>query len=147
MLTITLKYCLSSLILFSILTCFGCFLDQVSDEETILEMYADVMRAYAREDLKGIMEPIDKDFISEVRDQTDYEELKSTRADFILDNSNVKIDFRNIRINITESDAIVQYLVMLETDLVNSSWTQIDTLQKDGGDWKIITWRVSGETH
>ncbi|MFC1493425.1 nuclear transport factor 2 family protein [candidate division KSB1 bacterium] len=147
MLTTIMKNCLIFLVFLMTLTGVGCFLDNTSDEEVILEIYADVMRAYAREDLKGIMDPIDKDFTSDVQYQTDFEELKSTKADFILKNSNVNVDFRNIRINITEDDAIVQYRVLLETDQMSSSWTQIDTLHKKNGGWKIISWRVSGETH
>lgn len=147
MLMIYGKYCIITLLFLIFLTAIGCSFDNATDEEIILDMYADVMRAYAREDLKGVMDPIAKDFNSEVKSQTDYEELKSTKADFILNNSNVRIEFRNIRLNISDNDAIAQYNVILETDQMNSTWVQIDTLHKDGGRWKIISWRISGEQH
>jgi len=120
----------------------ACAVSNVDEEGEILEMYAQSMRAFAREDLRGVMKNISKDFRSSFENQQNYEEVSEFRRLFILNNSNVSIDFRDINIGINKSKAIVELKVYVYTDQIETSWAEIDTLRKKRGKWEIVSWNI-----
>lgn len=123
----------------SIISCGNAFQD---DSEAILDIYAEIMFAYSREDLHGIMKNISKDFHSNVDNQKSYKELKESMTEFIKNNSNVSIEFRNIELEIEKSNAVAFYDVKLVSNRNIESWSRIDTLKKSWGTWEIISWSI-----
>jgi len=141
------KYGKNTLLLLTALLCLvfliaACAVNNVSEEEKILEMYAQSMRAYAREDLHGVMKNISRDFHSSVDNQKNYDEVQEYRSLFIRKNSNVSVDFRGINIEVNKSKAIVKLKVHVRTDQAEDSWAEIDTLRKRWGKWEIVSWNI-----
>ena len=118
----------------------GCSVSVDDDHEAILDTYVLTMRAFSREDLRGVMKNISKDFQSNEENQTNYDEVFQFRRLFILNNSNVSVNFTEISINIEESQAIVSLRVNVRTDQTINEWDEIDTLEKRGGNWEIVSW-------
>lgn len=112
----------------------------VDETEAIMDMYYQTMKAFSREDLRGVMKNISKDFHSTEADQHNYDELFEFRKLFILNNSNLSIEFREIRIIVEESKATAKFTIHLHTDQMTEIWEEIDTLEKTRGDWKIVSW-------
>jgi len=124
------------------MACSGLFSD---DSEKILENYAQILRAFNREDLHGVMKYIAEDFHSNIKEQRTYDEIKTHRRLFILEHSNILVEFRNLNISIKDSDATVSYQINLRTNKLRESWNQTDTLHKSRGKWKIISSVITEE--
>jgi len=121
-----------------LLLCFMCT-GLMNDEDIILEMYAKIMRSYNREDLHGVMVYISKDYRSDIENQRTYDEVKEYRRLFILSNTNVSIDFRNIVINVLEDMATITYDIHMKTNRLRKNWSQTDTLRKSRGKWEVVS--------
>jgi len=139
------KYGKNTLLFLNVLLCLvfmtaACAVNNVSEEEKILEMYAQSIQAFTREDLHGVMKNISRDFRSSVDNQKNYDEVQEYRKLFIRKNSNVSVDFRDINIEVNKSKAIVKLKVYVRTDQVEDSWAEIDTLSKRWGKWEIVSW-------
>ncbi len=123
---------------------YGCSSSPDTEEQTIVEMYSKIMQAYAREDLRGIMLNISKDFQSNVESLRSYREILEFRRLFILNNSSVSVNFRDISINIGDNGkAEVSYIINIITDQNEYSWEEVDMLQKSWGNWEIYSWDIS----
>ncbi|KPK96368.1 hypothetical protein AMJ80_00280 [bacterium SM23_31] len=133
-----------NILLLLVLMTAACAVNNVDEEGKILEMYAQSMRAFAHEDLRGVMKNISKDFRSSFESQQNYEEVSEFRRLFILNNSNVSIDFRDINIEVNNSKAIVKLKVYIHTDQIETNWAEIDTLRKKRGTWEIVSWNILG---
>lgn len=118
----------------------GCTTTIEDDHEAILDTYVLTMRAFSREDLRGVMRNISRDFQSDDENQTTYDEVFQFRRLFILNNSNVSVNFTEINITIEESIATVSLKVNVRTDQTRNEWGEIDTLQKRNGKWEIVSW-------
>lgn len=141
------KYAKNTLFLLSVLLCLVfliavCTVSNISEDDKIMEIYAQSTRAFAREDLRGVMKNISRDFYSSVENQQNYDEVSEFRRLFIRTNSNVSVDFRNINIEVNKSQAIVKLKVNVRTDQVKNSWAEIDTLRKKWGKWEIVSWNI-----
>jgi len=141
------KYAKNTLILLSVLLCLvfliaACSVSNISEDDKIMEIYAQSTRAFAREDLHGVMKNISRDFYSSVENQQNYDEVSEFRRLFIRTNSNVSVDFRDINIEVNKSQAIVKLKVNVLTDQVENSWAEIDTLRKKWGKWEIVSWNI-----
>ncbi len=115
-----------------------------TEEEQILNVYADNARALNREDLRGVMKHISEDFTSSIDGQKSFEELKDDRAKFILSNTAVNVAYREISIEFEDETAYVDVEISLITDSIDLIWTQRDKLVKENGDWKIVFWEIKG---
>lgn len=118
----------------------GCTTTSEDDNEAILDTYVLTIRAFSREDIRGVMRNISRDFQSKEEDQTTYDEVYQFRRLFILNNSNVSVSFTEISINIEESIATVSLKVNVRTDQTRNEWGEIDTLHKRNGKWEIVSW-------
>ena len=136
------KVSIIAVILTILLAIAACTAKRSSDEEKILEIYAQMSRTFSREDLRGVMKDISKEFQSEMENQKNYEEVQKYRKTFILNNSNVSIDFRNISISVSKSKAAVKLTVSMNTDQITENWVEIDSLEKKHGSWKIVSWKL-----
>ncbi len=105
-------------------------------------MYTEIIQAFAREDLRGVMFNISKDFQSDVEYLQTYGEILEHRRSFILNNSKVSVNFRDISIVLDGSHAEVSYRFQAETDQVEMSWSEIDMLQKSWSGWEIYSWQI-----
>lgn len=130
------------LLIFILPILFGCTGFSGTDEEIILEMYAQIVLSYSREDLYGVMKYVSKDFTSDIEDQKTYDEVREYRKSFILRNRNVSIGFRNINMTIDNSKAEVTYEVHVDTNRLNDRWKQSDTLMKKRGKWEIVSTKL-----
>ncbi len=139
---IRFKYILCCAVLLTILLLFGCKGNSTDDEQEILEMYTEIIQAFAREDLRGVMFNISKDFQSDVEYLQTYGEILEHRRSFILNNSKVSVNFRDISIVLDGSHAEVSYRFQAETDQVEMSWSEIDMLQKSWSGWEIYSWQI-----
>ena len=106
--------------------------------ERILDMYAQIVQAFDKEDLHGVMQYVSKDFESEIEDQATYDEVREFRRIFILENHNVSVDFRNINIEIDGSKAVVSYDMHVTSSKMEDTWSQRDVLNKKFGGWEIV---------
>ena len=79
-------------------------------------------------------------FPSKEENQTNYNEVFQFRRLFIINNSNVSVNFTEININIDEFTATVSLKVNIRTDQMVNEWEEIDTLQKRNGKWEIVSW-------
>ena len=131
---------LSLVFTFLIVLSIRCSSRSVDETEAIIDIYYQTMKAFSREDLRGVMKNISKDFHSAEEDQHNYDELFEFRKLFILNNSNLSIEFREIRITVEESRATARITIHLHTDQMTETWEEIDTLEKIRGDWKIVSW-------
>jgi len=122
---------------------YGCSSSPDTEEKAIVEMYSQIMQAYAREDLRGIMLKISKEFHSNVENLQSYSEVLESRRLFILNNSSVSVNFRDISIDIGDNGkAEVSLKVNIITDQNMYSWKEIDMLQKSWGNWEIYSWNI-----
>jgi len=133
------------ILLTALLAVTSCTTKKISDEEKIIELYAQMSHSFSQEDLRGIMKYISKEFESDVENQKNYKEVYKSRKTFILENSNVTVDFRNISIKLSKSSASVKLSVSFNTDQLTANWTEIDSLIKKYGSWKIISWKKTSE--
>jgi hypothetical protein len=133
------------ILLTALLVVASCTTKKISDEEKIIELYAQMSHSFSQEDLRGIMKYISKEFESDVENQKNYKEVYKSRKTFILENSNVTVDFRNISIKLSKSSASVKLSVSFNTDQLTANWTEIDSLIKKYGSWKIISWKKMSE--
>lgn len=131
---------LIAILLMIVMLLTGCTTTIEDDHEAILDTYVLTMRAFSREDLRGVMRNISKDFKSNEENQTNYDEVFQFRRLFILNNSNVSVDITEINISIEESIAKVSLRVNVRTDQTVNDWEEIDTLQKRNGKWEIVSW-------
>ncbi|MFC1477437.1 hypothetical protein ACFL6L_03110 [candidate division KSB1 bacterium] len=115
------------------------------DPEEIVELYAEIMYAFNREDLHGVMKHTSKDFTSDIEDQTTYDEVRKYRQSFILNNRNVNIDFENIEIDQGDSEITVTYDISMVTHRLREKWTQVDILTKTRGSWEIVSSTVASD--
>lgn len=123
-----------------VLLLIGCTTAVENDHDAILDSYVQTMRAFSREDLRGVMRTISKEFHSKEENQTNYDEVFQFRKLFILNNSNVSVNFTEINIKIEKSTATVSLKINVRTDQMVNEWEEIDTLQKRNGKWEIISW-------
>lgn len=133
------------ILLTALLVVASCTTKKISDEEKIIELYAQMSHSFSQEDLRGIMKYISKEFESDVENQKNYKEVYKSRKTFILENSNVTVDFRDISIKLSKSSASVKLSVSFNTDQLTANWTEIDSLIKKYGSWKIISWKKMSE--
>jgi hypothetical protein len=133
------------ILLTALLVVASCTTKKISDEEKIIELYAQISHSFSQEDLRGIMKYISKEFESDVENQKNYKEVYKSRKTFILENSNVTVDFRDISIKLSKSSASVKLSVSFNTDQLTANWTEIDSLIKKYGSWKIISWKKMSE--
>lgn len=131
---------LSLVFSFIIVLSIRCSSRSVDDTEAIMDIYYQTMKAFSREDLRGVMKNISKDFRSTEADQHNYDELFEFRKLFILNNSNLSIEFREISITVEESKATAKFIIHLHTDQMTETWEETDKLEKTRGDWKIVSW-------
>ena len=133
------------ILLTALLVVASCTTKKISDEEKIIELYAQMSHSFSQEDLRGIMKYISKEFESDVENQKNYKEVYKSRKTFILENSNVTVDFRDISIKLSKSSASVKLSVSFNTDQLTANWTEIDSLIKNYGSWKIMSWKKMSE--
>ncbi|MFC1726473.1 hypothetical protein ACFL4T_12700 [candidate division KSB1 bacterium] len=111
----------------------------LNDEDKILKLYSDLTIEYSKENLRGIMKPVSKDFKSDIYNMSNYDDFMYSNAALLKMNRNISVDIRNIEITINENNAEVVYKLHFISDQNEFMWKQKDYLIKSRGGWKIIS--------
>ncbi|MFC1553910.1 nuclear transport factor 2 family protein [candidate division KSB1 bacterium] len=144
-----MKY-LKNILLFMFLICVilisnGCKVEKVSDEDNIMELYAEIIKSFENKDIKTSMQFISKEFESNVKDQSNYTEVYLYRQSLFRNENILSVDIRDLKVELQEKKAVVSYDFHLKLFNRQKNWSEIDTLIREDGEWKIVTWKILGD--